>query len=188
MQVNRFHSTDNHPDDSPSREVRFMDLQCGFPLTAGPQDYRPIGGGYAAPITRLMRRLNSPDGALGSFMKSTNGVARGPMMRYLQRLLLDGVEAAGPVPLDWPKRAQKREPTQRERCDSPRRALHEHDSSREWYEKKSEEKISHDISPSRRYAAELEAQIAEKKARERREKEEEVMRDRVLEEKVLRSR
>ncbi|EER03849.1 hypothetical protein Pmar_PMAR017260, partial [Perkinsus marinus ATCC 50983] len=61
----------------------------------------------------------------------------------------------------------------RERCDSPRRALHEHDLSREWYEKKSEEKMPHDISPSRRYAAELEAQIAEKKARERRAKEEE---------------
>ncbi|KAF4697006.1 hypothetical protein FOZ60_013358 [Perkinsus olseni] len=149
-----------------------------------------IDGSNTAPPSRR-RKSRSPDKAVRSILKSVCGSSRGPMMSYLQRLLLDGVEAAGPVPGDWrvrtPARVQRYSPPYREPSTPAAKSPHNHDSPREWYERERESEPLN-MSPNERYAAELGAQVAEKQARDRRAREEEMMRDRILEEKLRRDR
>ncbi|KAF4670070.1 hypothetical protein FOZ61_001900 [Perkinsus olseni] len=149
-----------------------------------------IDGSYTAPPSRR-RKSRSPDRAVRSILKSVCGSSRGPMMSYLQRLLLDGVEAAGPVPGDWrvrtPARVRRYSPPYREPSTPAAKSPHNHDSPREWYERERESETLN-MSPNKRYAAELGAQVAEKQARDRRAREQEMMRDRILEEKLRRDR
>ncbi|KAF4750027.1 hypothetical protein FOZ62_000868, partial [Perkinsus olseni] len=150
-----------------------------------------IDGSYTAPPSRRIGKSRSPDRAVRSILKSVCGSSRGPMMSYLQRLLLDGVEAAGPVPGDWrvrtPARVQRYSPPYREPSTPAAKSPHNHDSPREWYERERESETLN-MSPNKRYAAELGAQVAEKQARDRRAREEEMMRDRILEAKLRRDR
>ncbi|KAF4675667.1 hypothetical protein FOL47_007439 [Perkinsus chesapeaki] len=129
----------------------------------------------------------------GAFLKSRYGVpgVKGPMRRYLERLLLDGEEAAGPVPLGrTPSRRRRRRSVEGEQYSpvmveepivASIRSSGGRGSPKKWNDNADEVRR---VSPSRRYAAELEAQVAEKKERERREKEREAVRDRILEERI----